>query len=255
MKSNTIKLKKYSDVIEEYRASGAITPGMLLAYDNNGKVGAHAAKGGSAVAMFALEDELQGRGIGDAYAANDPVQCWLPYRGDQVYALIKGAAVVKGALLQSAGDGSLEAFSAVLANAGVDIKSGDNGLKVTARKPGVEGNAIQIKLVDGTDTITAGAEDVDVDDKTAPGVVIITVTFRSAATASTIAQVIAAINADKDAKALVFAEGIGTTSGAAFAAEKALAGGTEVNFGQVVAQALEAVDPAAATKRIAVRIV
>ncbi len=252
--SNTIKLKKYSDVIEEYRAAGTITPGMLLAYGSNGKVAAHAAKGGSAVPIFALEDELQGKGIGDDYSTNDPVQCWLPYRGDQVYALIKGAAVVKGDLLQSAGDGSLEKYTPALKAAEATIKSGDNGLKVTALKPGVAGNAIVIKLI-GSESATAGSEVVAVDDSTAPGVIIISVTFKSDATASTLTQVVAAINGDATANVLVKAEAVGSGAADAFEAEQALTGGEEVNFGQAVAQAIEAVNPASATVRIAARIV
>lgn len=252
--SNTIKLKKYSDVIEEYRAAGSITPGMLLAYGSNGKVAAHAAKGGSAVPIFALEDELQGKGIGDNYSTNDPVQCWLPYRGDQVYALIKGAAVVKGDLLQSAGDGSLEKYTPALKAAEATIKSGDNGLKVTALKPGVAGNAIVIKLI-GSESATAGSEVVAVDDSTAPGVIIISVTFKSDVTASTLTQVVAAINGEATANVLVKAEAVGSGAAAAFEAEQALTGGEEVNFGQAVAQAIEAVNPASATVRIAARIV
>lgn len=252
--SNTIKLKKYSDVIEEYRAAGTITPGMLLAYGSNGKVAAHAVKGGSAVPIFALEDELQGKGIGDDYSTNDPVQCWLPYRGDQVYALIKGAAVVKGDLLQSAGDGSLEKYTPALKAAEATIKSGANGLKVTALKPGVAGNAIVIKLI-GSESATAGSEVVAVDDSTAPGVIIISVTFKSDATASTLTQVVAAINGKATANVLVKAEVVGSGAADAFEAEQALTGGEEVNFGQAVAQAIEAVNPASATVRIAARIV
>lgn len=104
--SNTIKLKKYSDVIEEYVAGGAITPGMLVAYNSDKKVVAHAT--GNAVPMFALEDELQGKGIDEAYAEGAPVQVWVPYRGDHVNALVTGAEIVAGDSLQSAGDGTLE---------------------------------------------------------------------------------------------------------------------------------------------------
>ena len=82
MAYNTIKVKKYSDVIEEMVASAAVTPGMLLIIESTGKVKAHNQADKDVFPIFALEDELQGKGIDEAYAANDPVQCWIPYRGD-----------------------------------------------------------------------------------------------------------------------------------------------------------------------------
>jgi hypothetical protein len=109
MAKNTIKVKKYSDVIEEYAASGAITPGMLIELDSATTVGFHSTASGNALPMFALEDELQGNGIDDAYAAADRVQCWVPYRGDIVYALLDdGEDVSAGDFLESAGNGKLQ---------------------------------------------------------------------------------------------------------------------------------------------------
>lgn len=105
---NTIKVKKYSDVIEEYTASGAILPGMLLEYTTTGAVKAHSQAGKNTFKMFALEDELQGKGINDAYVNNDKVQAWIPYRGDEVLALLSdGENVVIGDLLESDGFGRL----------------------------------------------------------------------------------------------------------------------------------------------------
>lgn len=110
MAYNTVKVKKYSDVIEEAAANATITPGMLIELMNTAKVRAHATASGDVTPiMFALEDELQGDGIEDNYAANDRVQCWIPYRGDQVYAILAdGENVAIGDKLASAGDGSLK---------------------------------------------------------------------------------------------------------------------------------------------------
>jgi hypothetical protein len=109
MALNTIKVKKYSDVVEEYEAAAAITPGMLIEYTSAGKVQAHSSVGEFAEKMFALENELEGEGISDAYASGDQVQCWIPYRGDQVYALLSdGENVAKGDPLESNGDGYLQ---------------------------------------------------------------------------------------------------------------------------------------------------
>ena len=109
MAYNTIKVKKYSDVIEEMVASAAITPGMLLIIESTGKVKAHNQADKDAFPIFALEDELQGKGIDDAYAANAPVQCWIPYRGDIVNAILAdGQKVVVGDPLTSDGYGRLK---------------------------------------------------------------------------------------------------------------------------------------------------
>lgn len=111
MAKNTIKLKNYSDVMEEYTATAAaITPGHLVELTSGGLVRVHAnAQQNVLPAMFACEDELQGRSIDTAYAASTRVQVWIPYRGDQVYALLKdGENVQIGDALESAGDGTLQ---------------------------------------------------------------------------------------------------------------------------------------------------
>lgn len=107
MAKNTIKLKKYSDVIEEFVAGAAITPGMLVALNASGAVIPHNAADGNAIPMFALEDELQGKTIDNAYAAGDPVQVWVAGRGDIVNA-IAGAAITAGDFLVSDGTGKLK---------------------------------------------------------------------------------------------------------------------------------------------------
>jgi hypothetical protein len=108
MDYNTIKVTKYSDVIEEKVAAAAIVPGMLIELTSADKVQKHATAEGDAVPMFALEDELQGGEIVDEYDADDPVQCWFPYRGDKVYAMLAdGESVSIGDKLASNGDGTL----------------------------------------------------------------------------------------------------------------------------------------------------
>jgi hypothetical protein len=113
MAYNTIKLKKYSDVIEEYTAGGTILPGMLLLYSANDTVIAHNDDApANCFPMFALEDALQGKDIDDTYASGDPVQCWIPGRGDQVYAILEdGANVSVGTFLESNGAGYLQAYT------------------------------------------------------------------------------------------------------------------------------------------------
>jgi len=117
MAYNTIKIKKYSDNVEEMKASAAITPGMLVEIYNSGGtplVRKHSKDDGWVGPIkFALEDELQGKGIADDYAADDMVQIWTPYRGDWVYALLAdGENVSIGDKLTSNGDGFLQKFGA-----------------------------------------------------------------------------------------------------------------------------------------------
>ena len=82
---------------------------MLLEVITGGYVKEHGSSEGSVTPpMFALEDELQGRGIDDDYAVSSKIQVWIPGRGDRVYALLKnGVSVVAGDKLASGGDGTL----------------------------------------------------------------------------------------------------------------------------------------------------
>lgn len=108
--ANTIKIKKYVDIVEEYPAHDAdIVPGHLLALLSTGKVDSHPTDGGIALPMFALEDELQGKNIDEKYATDMPVQVWVAQRGEQVNAILKaGENVNVGDFLISAGNGELK---------------------------------------------------------------------------------------------------------------------------------------------------
>jgi hypothetical protein len=109
MAYNTIKIKKYLDIIEEYDAVAAITPGMLVELTSAGKVQAHSVAEGNVVPMFALENELEGDDIDDAYEADDKVQVWIPQRGEEVYAILAdGNDVSIGDFLESDGNGYLQ---------------------------------------------------------------------------------------------------------------------------------------------------
>lgn len=114
MSYNTIKIKKYSDNIDEYVADAAILPGSLLELNTDNEVKVHATSGGNVTPiMFALEDELQGRGIDTAYAAGEKVQVWFPVPGDVVLAILAdGQSVGEGTALESNGAGYLIAHTA-----------------------------------------------------------------------------------------------------------------------------------------------
>jgi len=112
--SNTIILKNYLNIFEEFTAEAAITPGNLIELIADGKVQKHAGADGFAMPMFANVDALQGKGKDDAYAAGDKVQVWIPQRGDQVNAILaNGETAVIGSKLVSAGDGTLKVYDVV----------------------------------------------------------------------------------------------------------------------------------------------
>jgi hypothetical protein len=107
--ANSIIVKNHSNVFEEYDAVAAITPGMLIELTSAGKVQAHSNAEQNALPMFALENELEGEDISDAYAADDNVRCWIPNRGDQVRGILAdGQTVVIGDFLESNGAGYLQ---------------------------------------------------------------------------------------------------------------------------------------------------
>jgi len=114
MAQNSIILKNYSNVFEEYAAGGTIYPGMLLIMSAADTVVAHSddAPAQGCLPMFAVEDALQGKDINDTYVSGDQVKVWIPQRGDEVYAILEdGAHVEIGAFLESNGAGYLQAFS------------------------------------------------------------------------------------------------------------------------------------------------
>jgi len=120
MAYDTIKLKKYVDIIEEYAAAAAITPGMILELTSAGKVQAHSTAEGNWFRLIALEDELQGNDIDDAYAADDRVQVWIPVPGEEGYAILAdGYDVDIGDELASNGDGYLREHTAETESWGV----------------------------------------------------------------------------------------------------------------------------------------
>lgn len=93
-------------------AEGAIKPGMILGIDSQGRALPHGTAAGRAAVRVAREASMFGKGIDDDYVQHDTVFFWHFQPGDQFYALLEpGANVAIGALLESAGDGQLQAQS------------------------------------------------------------------------------------------------------------------------------------------------
>jgi len=93
-------------------AGGSITPGMLLAW-SSGTLVAHAAAGGNAQKMFAVEEDYIGSDINTVYTSTNGVQYVVAHPGDEIYAfLATGNNVVKGDALESNGAGALQKHTA-----------------------------------------------------------------------------------------------------------------------------------------------
>ncbi len=108
---NSIIIKRLgAEVIEELTATAvAIKPGYLLELASATTVQAHSTAEGNVLPMFALEDQFQGKAITADYAVSVKIQCWIPRRGDIVYAyLADGENVAVGDFLESNGAGALQ---------------------------------------------------------------------------------------------------------------------------------------------------
>jgi hypothetical protein len=112
MAAKTIVLKGRG-IRNEAVANAAITPGHLVELMSTGKIRVHATAGGNAAALFAVEDDLQGKTIDDAYAANAIAQYEAVYPGCEVQAWIAdGQNIAIGDFLESAGGGELQKHTA-----------------------------------------------------------------------------------------------------------------------------------------------
>lgn len=107
-------------------AGSAIVPGMLVEELAAGTVQEHSVAAGNAQKLFALADLSNAGTIDDAYPVGANVRYGCAHSGQEVYALLaaSAAAVVKGAPLQSAGDGTLR----VLATSAATSQAQRNGI-------------------------------------------------------------------------------------------------------------------------------
>lgn len=109
--AHTIRIQDFSNIRREAVGLGTITPGHLLAINNTGKVIPHNVAAGDQRAMFAVEDDLQGKDINDNYASGDMVSYHIFRRGDRVNAILaSGQNIAIGDKLESAGNGKLRKY-------------------------------------------------------------------------------------------------------------------------------------------------
>jgi len=112
MARRCIKLKGQPQQSEEYSASVAITPGMLLEVESAGTVKPHSSADAAVAPIFALEREEMGKDIDTAYAIGDCVKSGHFGPGMRVNALIpSGQNLARGAYVQSNGNGMVKAIA------------------------------------------------------------------------------------------------------------------------------------------------
>ena len=108
--AKTIALKG-GFIRKEGEASSAITPGHLVEFGGINDLQVHSAAAGPARKAFALENDLVGRGIDDAYAAGETVQYGVFEQGAEVLAILAiGQTIAKGDKLVSNANGQLKEY-------------------------------------------------------------------------------------------------------------------------------------------------
>jgi hypothetical protein len=122
---STIVLKGRG-IRKEAVAAAAVTPGHLIMLNSAGKYAVHNVAGGRTTPLFAVENELEGKEISDAYAADDQLFAEAVPSGAEIYALVAAAAaaIAVGDLLESAGDGTLRKAIDLTAAAGTPVTTG-----------------------------------------------------------------------------------------------------------------------------------
>ena len=109
---NTIILRGDQFTSREDRCNQAITPGHLCNFAANDRLQLHGTSGGGGGKIFALEADYVGNGVTVAYASGDRVPYADCAPGVVVWAhLASGQNVARGAVLMSAGDGTLTAHT------------------------------------------------------------------------------------------------------------------------------------------------
>lgn len=97
---------------EEALAAEAISPGHLIEENSDGEYKKHDSSGGAAMRLVAEIDALQGNTLEDDYAADDLVSANVELPGNEVQMfLAAGENVSIGDDLESAGDGTLQAYT------------------------------------------------------------------------------------------------------------------------------------------------
>ena len=121
---------------DEYKAGGAVTPGMLCAINAAGNAIAHDVAEIQCPVLLAEEDALQGNEVADAYASGSVMMVMVPNKGTICNVLVaSGESLAIGDTLCSAGDGTfikVEAATSGTLNAGALVESTETVALLTA---------------------------------------------------------------------------------------------------------------------------
>lgn len=140
---------KGDPIRNERTGTGAITPGHLVELISTGNVQVHSTAGGNAQRSFAVEDDLQGNEISEAYVTLNQVQYNVFNSGDVVNALLaNGETAVIGSLLESAGDGTLQVH---------DPQAEADSSNVTFLPSNIIGQAIEAVDLSGSSAVDPSA--------------------------------------------------------------------------------------------------
>ncbi len=135
MTVKTITLKGNAQVIrKESIADAAITPGMLCELTATG-MKKHAGQAANAQKMFAVENEVVGKGIDDDYAISDTCLYGIFPPGSEVFAIAGIAGVTALQFVESDGLGRLEDLTADAAT-DADQRNAVVGLALTTAAVG-----------------------------------------------------------------------------------------------------------------------
>ena len=112
-RSETIRLLGMP-IMKEGQASEAINPGYLVEFGGTNDIQVQDTAQQNCRRAFALENDLLGKTINDAYSTNERVRYASFSPGQELQAKVAASApaIVKGDALEAAGDGTLRKLTA-----------------------------------------------------------------------------------------------------------------------------------------------
>lgn len=122
---NTVVLKNYLNVFIEANAAADLAPGKFVKLNSSGNAALTAAND-LVPPMVVKEDDLQGKTIDDTISSGQPVQIWIPQRGDEGYVQaiggVGGTTFNVGDLVAYGANGNLVARTSETVVVGVVIE-------------------------------------------------------------------------------------------------------------------------------------
>ena len=112
---SVVVMKSPAGRYDEGKAAATLKPGYLALMDANGEYIPHGTAAATTTPVCVVTEHMlweQGKTIADSYADDDWISVWYPNNGDEIQAWIEdNSNIAVGALLESAGDGTLQAVT------------------------------------------------------------------------------------------------------------------------------------------------